>query len=300
MCVILSTKANPNYDLILISNRDEIFERSSERMDFRDIVINDDFKNKKTMLMGLDNLNKGTWFCVDSEKKSFAVVLNVQSTDNKDSNKFSRGYLPLRILKNGNSLPSSFSEFEKMYNKVRDTRFFKLIYGHFDFSSLNSSYQMISLADDKIPVYKNLKNKDIVVTSNQYESDTKEPIDLPKWDKIDIGEKLMEGLSSELDEETLIDKSFQISEHNTFPINNNNAAIKFGESKLKVRSSIFIPKHKVVYQDKESFYGTRTTTVLLKRKDGSIKVIERERIDPSSCDKVFEFWSYDYIAQSRI
>lgn len=291
MCIVLSTTSNPDYALILISNRDEVFERSSERLELRELDVLNGSHSKKTMLMGLDNINKGTWLSIDNESKGFAIVLNVQSIDKADVNAYSRGFLPLEVLKdvkNSKSLVSSFEGFKKMYEKVTETRYFKLIYGQYDLTSLSLTYGLISLADDKKAVYKDLKSEPITVTSNQYESGTEDSKLLPKWEKIEIGKALIQTLSFKMDEESLIDQCFRISEHNTFQNANSNEAIEFRDSKLKVRSSVFIPKHKIKIQDKEFAYGTRTTTLILVRSDGSVKVVERERVDPSSIDRVFE------------
>lgn len=288
MCIVLSTTSNPDYSLILISNRDEVFERSSERLELRELDVVNASHPKKTMLMGLDNINKGTWLSIDNESRGFAIVLNVQSIDKADGNAYSRGFLPLEVLKNSKPLVSSFEDFEKLYEKVTETRYFKLIYGQCDLTSLCLTYGLISLADDKKPVYKDLKSESIMVTSNQYESDTEDSKLLPKWDKIEIGKTLTQTLSMKMEEKSIIDQCFRISEHNTFPNGNTDEAIEFRESKLKVRSSIFVPKHKIKIHDREFTYGTRTTTLLLIRRDGSVKVVERERVNPSSIDRVFE------------
>ncbi|XBW38508.1 hypothetical protein QEN19_004097 [Hanseniaspora menglaensis] len=283
MCIVLSTTSNPDYSLIVISNRDEVFERSSERLDFRVA------KEGEPLLMGLDNLNKGTWLCIDSDTKSFAVVLNVQSLGKLDLKPFSRGFLPLEVLKCSKKLPESFEEFQSLYSKAIETRYFKLLYGVFENSKTQLKYRLLSLADDEIPVYKDLADHAPFVTSNQYESCSENVESEYKWNKISIGEHLMAKLAILENEETLIKNCFEISEHDTFT-NDNQTAIEFKESKLKVRSSVFIPKHKIKILNKELTYGTRTTTLILVRRDGSVRIIERERTDPNSIDRSFELF----------
>lgn len=278
MCILLSTTEHPDYSLIIISNRDEVFERKSLRMHQH---LGTD---KKTTLMGIDQLGKGTWLAVNKENKAFSIVMNVQSKPESEEKTSSRGYLPLKMLQymnEKNDLPSSFNQFSEYYKDVEDTRFFKLIFGNYCNGDVN--YRMLSLADDNVPVYKDLKQEKIFVTSNEYESDFQDFINIP-WTKLTIGKKLMESLKTAKEDEA-IEKCFEISEHNTFEYIN--TPIEFQESKRRVRSSVFIPPHEITLNGKAYHYGTRTTTLILIKKDGTITVVERERINDDAGDTTF-------------
>lgn len=279
MCILLSNNEHPDYSLILISNRDEVFQRKSLRMHEH---IGAD---KKTTLMGVDQLGKGTWLCIDKEDKAFSVVMNVQSKPEIAEKMCSRGLLPLKMLqyvKEKNQLPTSFDEFDEYYEDLKNTRFFKLIYGNYANEELN--YHLLSLADDNKPVYKNLNKYENFVSSNQYESDSQDFANDP-WAKLNIGKRLIKQLNNVKKEEDIIEKCFEIAQHNTF--NADNTPIEFQESKRKVRSSVFIPSHDVLINGAKYKYGTRTTTLILIKKDGNIKVIERERVCDDSGDNSF-------------
>ena len=278
MCTLLSTAEHPDYSLILISNRDEVFERKSLRMQGHLEPDN------KTILMGIDQIGKGTWLAVNKEDHIFSIVMNVQSNPESQEKRCTRGFLPLKMLKymnEENDLPSSFSQFREYYEDVEDTSFFKLIFGNYSNGEVN--YRMVSLADDNVPVYKDLKQEKIFVTSNQYESDFQDFTNIP-WAKLTIGKKLVESLKTAKEDE-VIERCFEISEHNTF--GHINTPIDFQESKRRVRSSVFIPPHEITLNGKAYHYGTRTTTLILIKGDGAITVVERERISDDAGDLTF-------------
>lgn len=279
MCMLLSTSDHPDYALILISNRDEIFERKSLRMHEHDELQNRD------LLMGIDQVGKGTWLCVDKENKSFSVVMNVQSKPESPEKECSRGLLPLKIIDyidKKEQVPKSYQQFEKYYNDLDNTRFFKLIYGKYNDSGVD--YQLLSLADDNVPIHKDLAKLGDIVTSNEYDSESKDFTDIP-WTKLDIGRELIKQLKNVREEDELIRKCFEISQNNTF--DSTEECLDFQQSKKKVRSSIFIPPHDVLINNNKYKYGTRTTTLILIRKNGTIKVVERERVCDDAGDSVY-------------
>lgn len=279
MCMLLSTCDHPDYALILISNRDEIFERKSLRMQEHDEI------QKKKLLMGVDQVGKGTWLCVDKENKSFSVVMNVQSKPESPEKTCSRGLLPLKMIDyidRKKQVPKAYQQFEKFYNDVGSTRFFKLIYGKYNGSGVD--YQLLSLADDNVPIHKDLGELGDIVTSNEYESPEKDFTHVP-WTKLEIGKKLINHLKDVRQEDNVIKECFEIAQYNTF--DNIEECVDFQQSKNKVRSSIFIPPHDVLMNNTKYKYGTRTTTLILIRKNGSIKVVERERVSDDHGDSIY-------------
>lgn len=117
--MLLSTSDHPDYALILISNRDEIFERKSLRMHEHDELQNRD------LLMGIDQVGKGTWLCVDKENKSFSVVMNVQSKPESPEKECSRGLLPLKII----DYIDKKSKYPNLINNLKSTTMIWIIHG---------------------------------------------------------------------------------------------------------------------------------------------------------------------------
>lgn len=276
--MLLSTCDHPDYALILISNRDEIFERESLRMLEHAEIHN------KNLLMGIDQVGKGTWLCVDKENKSFGVVMNVQSKPESPEKACSRGFLPLKIIDyidKKKQVPNSYQQFKNYYNNLDNTRFFKLIYGKYNNNGVD--YQLLSLADDNVPIHKDLTKSGDIALSNEYESESKDFTNIP-WTKLDIGRQLIKQLQNIKGEDDVINRCFDISENNTF--NETEKCLDFQQSKKKVRSSIYIPPHDVMINKRRYRYGTRTTTLILIRNNGSIKVVERERVGDDTGDSV--------------
>ena len=68
MCLILfAINPNPNYKLILAANRDEFFERPTERADFWD--------QEQNLLAGKDLQQGGTWLGLTKNGRFSAVLI---------------------------------------------------------------------------------------------------------------------------------------------------------------------------------------------------------------------------------
>ena len=131
MCLILlSYEPQNNNRLVILSNRDEFYDRSSERahywsvQEIRSAVssLNKEDKDEKpsaTILAGRDSVGGGTWLGIDPKRNRFAAVTNFrmgmstclprnsvvvndnsnnQSQSQSSSRKRSRGSLPIDFL----------------------------------------------------------------------------------------------------------------------------------------------------------------------------------------------------------
>ena len=100
MCLILfAINPNPNYKLVLAANRDEFFERPTEKAKFWDLEEN--------LLAGKDLQQGGTWLGLTRQGR-FSAITNYRLPQTGISFKRSRGELPVNFLKNDDS-PKNYS-----------------------------------------------------------------------------------------------------------------------------------------------------------------------------------------------
>jgi len=96
MCLIVfAYKIHPQYKLILVSNRDEFYDRPTASANW--------WEDKPTILGGRDLKARGTWMGV-SKSGRFAAVTNYRDIQNIKTDTRSRGDLPVNFL--DGSLPS--------------------------------------------------------------------------------------------------------------------------------------------------------------------------------------------------
>ena len=108
MCLILfAINPNPNYKLILAANRDELFERPTEKADFWD--------KEQNLLAGKDLQQGGTWLGLTKNGR-FSAVTNYRPPQTDISFERSRGELPVNFLKNNDS-PENYI---RLLNKNQD------------------------------------------------------------------------------------------------------------------------------------------------------------------------------------
>lgn len=88
MCLILAAwDAHPDFKLVVASNRDEFFERTSLPMHWWDDV---------PVLAGRDQTAGGSWMTFSADGR-FAAVTNVRDFTRPDAAKRSRGEIPVRF-----------------------------------------------------------------------------------------------------------------------------------------------------------------------------------------------------------
>ena len=105
MCLILfAWKSHPKYALVVAANRDEFYERNTEKMAW--------WPEKPHLLAGRDRAdvlgNPGTWFGFTKTGR-FAALTNVRAPSEKRLDARTRGELPMLFLNNANR-PDAFIE----------------------------------------------------------------------------------------------------------------------------------------------------------------------------------------------
>lgn len=96
MCLLaMSYRAHPGYDLVLITNRDEYFERPAEEAHF--------WKDSPDLLAGRDVKSGGTWMGISRTGK-FGLITNFRDPTRHRSDALSRGTLVSDFLKSSDSV----------------------------------------------------------------------------------------------------------------------------------------------------------------------------------------------------
>lgn len=283
MCVLFGTTKHPNYKLILVSNRDELFERKTHISQWnkngkvlypydmtKDIKGNSEYKEEH-----------GTWCGINREGK-IAILLNLinreegemeRNTENNNvddkmkDNNLSRGEIPINYLCNEKYKKyeewDTYDKFkERVKNGDENKKFnkFNLFYGDIK----NNKYDVINSNGKTRNLKVGGEGEDFCFSNIDWED-----IELVKeWSKIKKGIKLIKGLISLEEEENIIEECFKIGSLDECKIDKLN---KFNDTK----ELIFIPPLKI---DSKRYYGTRSQIVILCERGDSNKVIYIERV----------------------
>lgn len=112
MCILLLSREHPSYDLIILSNRDEYFDRPTEilhRWPDSDIIG------------GRDSLRGGTWLAITSSGH-FAALTNYREAASENISPRSRGLLPTTYLhdptKPVTAAASEYAGFSLLFGKL--------------------------------------------------------------------------------------------------------------------------------------------------------------------------------------
>ncbi|MDQ0483043.1 NRDE family protein [Guptibacillus hwajinpoensis] len=120
MCLIgIALHAHEKYPFILIANRDEFYERPTERAQF--------WQDEPQILAGRDLKAMGTWLGVTSSGKVAALTNYREPGENPKER--SRGDLPLDYLRTDQSITTYL---EEVNAKSTEYNGFNLIAGHFN------------------------------------------------------------------------------------------------------------------------------------------------------------------------
>ncbi|PRP80083.1 hypothetical protein PROFUN_10766 [Planoprotostelium fungivorum] len=261
MCIIVwAQEVHPKYRLVLVANREELFERETSSLHFWD--------GPTPILAGRDLKAGGTWLGVTQTGRIAALTNYRVPLDEMDKNeaKLSRGEL-LNDFLNGDTSPRDYMEgVSQNSHKYKD---FNLVVGNL-FEPLDMVY-FGSRDDGGRPQL--LKNGKIYGLSNAI-LDT-------NWWKLERAKdgvaRVLSSESSETDEEKvaeeLVERLFhqfadpQVSDQEVLP------ATGLPSEWERPMSSIFMPP--TVLSKRASTYGTRSQAVILVGRDDSVHFVER-------------------------
>ncbi|SCV06055.1 LANO_0H21110g1_1 [Lachancea nothofagi CBS 11611] len=270
MCILLASSAHPKYSLILISNRDEFFERKTQHTCLQK---DQSILCPLDMAVGNDGIPKrGTW-CGINKNGKIAFVLNLRHNRPQEANLcnpgFSRGSVPTRFLAD----PGPFSEwctFDKFASKYPPIR-----NGNLNLFIGDCKTQQFTAMDSfglSRPVLAP-EDPNLVISNDFIDSTT-------KWPKIEVAEKLLHNLIHEYQdaaEDELVTKCLELASHCQCE------SPKVFESDQLTNSNIFVAPVEIPCGAKigatlpcGTYYGTRSQiVVLVARKEPIVTFVEQ-------------------------
>ena len=209
MCTTLfSYNFNPNYPIIIASNRDEFYERPTSDVSF--------WNKHPNIIGGIDKKYLGTWLGMSKEGK-IGILTNFRDPKNHQKNLKSRGLL----LKNFLTEDVSIDDFIQMLKKNKD-----------EYNGYNILFGDIS----KMVYYSNKENKIKVLDSGIFGL-SNAFLDTP-WPKVIIGKKLLANEVKNVKPNS--DQIMNILKNNTIAIDDDLPDTGIGIEYERMLSPIFI------------------------------------------------------------
>ncbi|QHS73435.1 uncharacterized protein SPAR_G03450 [Saccharomyces paradoxus] len=298
MCILMATTAHPDYELILISNRDEFLARKTHATCWH----NDDFILSPYDLAKTSAEKQifGTWSGINKEGK-LATILNLKIGSERDTTKSrSRGLLPFIFLSNHEANFEdwdSYKKFEGQYDGLKTTGDFNFFYG----DVIKKQYKVIDSLGRTFDVLSSTCRKDLdsymVVSNGKFYNSSGIPEQA--WKKVKVARDSLEKLVLEnigSDEEVIISSCFQLASKSSLPstISNSDFSQMLVDPNVTMNTIYVPPLRRPPGDDLGAsipdgdYYGTRSQIVLLVSKD-STKVTFVERILYSSDEDVRQY-----------
>lgn len=300
MCILLATRDHPDYRLILISNRDEFFERKTHTTSWH----NDNYiLSPYDMTEGLYDKEKGiygTWAGMNKDGK-ISTILNLRLTGkdvlySKNSQKvMSRGMIPFRYLEKKpiNEMRSinweSYERFERCYPYLDKSGDFNFFYGDVK----DETYRIIDSMGHTFNILDEKTGGNMVISNDIYKPFKDN--DVFEWGKIKLGKlklrELVDQTSGCRSIDMVINKCFQIASFCSVDFENKTLV----KDPMVTAETIFVPPLQCLPQQDVGltisggvFYGTRSQLVTLVSKDGK-HVTVSERILHTSDSDISEY-----------
>ncbi len=249
MCLVaFAYRTDPRYDLVLIANRDEFFNRPAEPAHFWP----GSGKDTPQVLAGKDIQGGGTWMGVTRDGR-FALLTNFRDPSRIRTNVKSRGLLVSDFLKS--NLPAR-EYLESVRSHVGDYNDFNLVAG-----SPEGVFYLSTRASELGETNKVQEIKPGVYGVSNHLFET-------PWPKVVRARNELEKAlkQSFTDENSLKEKLFKILADPTQALNEHLPETGVGLEKERALSSIFITMPS---------YGTRCSTLLLMKPNGEVDYSER-------------------------
>lgn len=236
MCLILFSNNNhPHYKLILASNRDEFYDRPTEKAHW--------WGENKTILAGLDKKSNGTWLGVSGAGRLSAVT-NFRAPTALKSNAPSRGVLVSGFLE-AECTPSDYLD------TIRDS------------GERYSGFNLLAGDMDSLYYYSNMNNQ-VGKIEPGYHGLCNSFLNTP-WPKLKNGlsmfQRAVEGKKN-----IPVDEIFTILGDTTLPHDNSLPETGVGITWERILAPIFI---------NSDVYGTRSSAIITVDHDSNLTFIER-------------------------
>lgn len=292
MCIFLCTRSHRDYPLILISNRDEYFERPTQAASFVD--------DRTLCPVDLARPEHGTWIGVTKDGR-LSVLVNYREPLQDLMTKSSRGGIPVSFL-HSELPPMKWAErARKEMNNFEDVGGFSFFFGQLRprNNELSPMYIFSNRCDEVMSVFNttgappDVETKSFRCDERQY-SDTlglsNSPFTEP-WPKVRNGKRYLGELANEAmdcnwSQERLVSELFKLLSKVTPPSNEYWKDMGFNEAFEQMPNTIFVPPVEKPLSEymtaltgipslEGHYYGTRTQTVVLVDTSGHLTYIER-------------------------
>lgn len=262
MCICIATTAHPDYPLILLSNRDEWFERPTAKAEY--------WQDNLNILAPCDLSKKehGTWIGVSKQGK-LAVLLNFHEQQSTGY-QISRGAFPKMFLSSDLNNDEWIKREKEIHgDKLQLAGGFTMICG--DLNYCHNVKLFSNRGGDQVDLFD--KNTKTVCLSNSH---YKEP-----WPKAVLGVGLLDKaigncVENNINEDEMVNELIKVLKNDTFP--------RTSQTIENLRQSIFIPPVELMGKT----YGTRTCTIILLKKDMNVKYIEHTIVDDTTNEYSFK------------
>lgn len=250
MCLILMAyHSHPDYELVLAANRDEFYQRPTQAMGF--------WQDHPDLLAGRDLEAGGTWLGITRQGR-FATVTNYRRPSHfVSSSSLSRGHLTSDFL--------TGSDTAKHYLQQLSTRA----------EAYNGFNLLLSDGKDWF-YYANHNGRSAQRLPPGYYGLSNHVLDSP-WPKVQRGKQALADVLTRRQTPD-VDALLSLLEDRRIPGDDELPDTGVGIERERMLAPMFISS---------ASYGTRCSTVLLIKRNGAVKVVEKTHADSSVCEYEF-------------
>lgn len=287
MCIVVCSSKHPKYSMLVISNRDEYFDRPTQGVCY--------VKPNVIRPMDLARTVHGTWIGVTIEGK-IAVLVNYREPLGDGKSPISRGLIPISYLESQCDSPLQWAEETKReMDGFKNVGGFSLLFGDLsDDQDGQGLYIMSSKSESVLNMKKDISIKRFENTLALSNSTVDSP-----WPKVLQAEQFLEDIiSSDLDgkfpdEGAFFNAALGVLDHYDSRLMDKEANMESAFDLIP--ESIFVPP----LASKAGLYGTRTQTLIAKRR-GNGECIYLERDALSGSVTTVEYMIKDKFGDSRM
>lgn len=309
MCIFISSTSHPEYPFLALSNRDEYFGRPTQLANVRDLESG----GKIISPLDLGRIEHGSWIGITSTGK-LAVLVNY-CEPNATISEVSRGVLPIEYLTSDlddeawyDSLEETLGakvavEKQKVLNRIGG---FTLVYGKLEFDPETKQIHPLNIISNrgdrgKIHAGCDLSGDLHKLVALQKTFAVSNSLYYEPWEKVQLGCRSLSDLikgsvASDYSHEQLVEGCFEVLSRNTLSDASVEDRPKLPENIAELQNSIFIPPIKCKKTDGAPIlYGTRTQTVVLLHKSGTLHYYERDlhSIDDAKIEMKNQHYQFD-------
>lgn len=236
MCIILfSYKTHPDYKLVLISNRDEFYNRPTSQLS--------KWNNETEIYAGKDEQSGGTWMGIN-DNGNFAALTNYRDLSSIKQDAPSRGLLVSNYLTNSKAPLDYLNEIKPLAKEY-------------------NGYNLLVGSIDELYFYSNIEDK-IIKVEPGFHGLSNKFLNTP-WPKVERGKQKIREIT-QLNKNISTDKLFELLGDQTKAPDEMLPDTGVGIEWERILSPIFI---------NSPIYGTRASSILTIDKNDKVSFTER-------------------------